>query len=150
VAACVAAGLFAAACSTTGVNHVVAPGENLYRIGKAYGVSYDELARVNGIKAPYRLEVGDEVYIPGADRQLPVGVITPSAVSAEPPPNATPLQARPAPTPPSDMRGARMSMPAARCPCTRRAPALQRFRRRYSVATSASAPTAFPGPSPVT
>ena len=30
--------------------HVVTPGETLFRIGKAYGVAYQELARINGIK----------------------------------------------------------------------------------------------------
>jgi murein DD-endopeptidase MepM/ murein hydrolase activator NlpD len=65
----------------------VGPGENLYRIGKAYGVSYEDLARLNRIEAPYTLEVGDELYIPEAERQLPVSIITPSAVSSEPPPH---------------------------------------------------------------
>jgi murein DD-endopeptidase MepM/ murein hydrolase activator NlpD len=80
--------LGSAACATSGVHHVVAPGENLYRIGKAYGVSHDELARINRLRAPFTLEVGDELYIPDADRQLPVSVITPKGVSAEPPPHA--------------------------------------------------------------
>jgi murein DD-endopeptidase MepM/ murein hydrolase activator NlpD len=106
-----AAAVFSSACATNGIHHVVAPGENLYRIGKAYGVPYDDLARVNRIKAPYRLEIGDELYIHGANRQLPVGIITPSAVSSEPPPNATlPPQARPTGSPSAayDPRGARL------------------------------------------
>jgi murein DD-endopeptidase MepM/ murein hydrolase activator NlpD len=80
--------MLASACATYGIDHVVRPGENLYRIGKAYGVGYDELARINRIRPPYRLEIGDQIYVPDADRQLPVTIITPRAVSSEPPPRA--------------------------------------------------------------
>src|SRR5262249_45735162 len=70
--------LSAAACAgPAGLRHRVAPGENLYRIGKAYGVSHQELARLNGIKDPDRIEVGQTIVIPHASRELPVGVITP-------------------------------------------------------------------------
>ena len=79
--------VLAGGCATSsGIHHVVRPGENLYRIGKAYGVSYQDLAKLNDIAAPYRLEIGDRLYVPEADRQLPVTLITPRAVSAAPPP----------------------------------------------------------------
>ncbi|HSV08916.1 MAG TPA: LysM peptidoglycan-binding domain-containing M23 family metallopeptidase [Candidatus Binatus sp.] len=68
-----------------GVRHRVAPGETLYRIGKAYGVPYDELARVNGIADPARIEVGRTIVIPHARAHLPVGVITPVSAEAERP-----------------------------------------------------------------
>ena len=67
--------------SPRGVYHVVRPGENLFRIGKAYDVSFEELARVNRIKDASQIRVGQRIFIPGAVRQLPVGIITP----AEPP-----------------------------------------------------------------
>jgi lipoprotein NlpD len=60
-----------------GLRHRVEYGENLYRLGKAYGVPYRELARVNGITNPDRIEVGEVIVIPHATRDLPVGVITP-------------------------------------------------------------------------
>ncbi|HLY38401.1 MAG TPA: M23 family metallopeptidase [Candidatus Binatia bacterium] len=67
-----------AACGgPAGVRHRVERGESLYRIGKAYGVSPETLARVNGIKDAGRIEVGQTIVIPNARRQLPVGVITP-------------------------------------------------------------------------
>ena len=69
-----------AACSS-GVYHTVQRGENLYRIGKAYGVEYPELASANGIRPPYTIHVGQRIYIPGADRTLPVRIITPAAVA---------------------------------------------------------------------
>jgi murein DD-endopeptidase MepM/ murein hydrolase activator NlpD len=67
-----------------GTYHVVTPGETLFRIGKAYGVTYQELARVNGIKDAAQIRVGQRIFIPGATRPLPVETITP----AEPVPAA--------------------------------------------------------------
>jgi lipoprotein NlpD len=67
-----------AACGgPAGLRHRVERGENLYRIGKAYGVHYRELARVNDIPNPDRIEVGQVIIIPHATRELPVRVITP-------------------------------------------------------------------------
>lgn len=81
--------LTGAGCSAAGIQHRVGRGENLYRIGKAYGVDYRELARVNGIRAPYRIEAGAKLFVPGATRRLPVTVITPrSTSSARPAPVA--------------------------------------------------------------
>jgi lipoprotein NlpD len=61
-----------------GIYHVVRPGENLFRIGKAYDTTSHELARVNGIRDPRQVTVGQKIFIPGATRQLPVEIITPS------------------------------------------------------------------------
>jgi len=71
-----------AGCATNGaqsrgVYHRVRSGENLYRIGKAYGVSVPQLSRANSIGDPRRLTVGQRLLIPGADRALPVRLITP-------------------------------------------------------------------------
>jgi murein DD-endopeptidase MepM/ murein hydrolase activator NlpD len=60
-----------------GIYHVVTPGETLFRIGKAYGLTHQELARVNGIKDPGQIRVGQRIFIPGAARALPVETITP-------------------------------------------------------------------------
>jgi murein DD-endopeptidase MepM/ murein hydrolase activator NlpD len=73
-----------------GVYHIVTPGETLYRIGKAYGVAYQELARVNGIKDAGQIHVGQRIFVPGATHPLPVETITPiepaPAVPASPEP----------------------------------------------------------------
>lgn len=71
-----------------GVYHVVRRGENLYRIGKAYGVSHAELARANGIENASRLEVGQRIFVPGGKRSLPVDVITPEHALIDPPPSS--------------------------------------------------------------
>jgi lipoprotein NlpD len=67
-----------------GTYHVVTPGETLFRIGKAYGLTYQELARANGIKDAAQIRVGQRIFIPGATHPLPVETITP----AEPAPAA--------------------------------------------------------------
>ena len=44
--------------------HVVATGETLYRVAKAYGVSPEALAAKNGIEDPRTLAVGQDLIIP--------------------------------------------------------------------------------------
>lgn len=73
-----------AACSHT-VYHRVRPGENAYRISKAYGISVRQLADANRLSDPSRIEVGQRLVIPGARRQVPVDVITPRTANSRPP-----------------------------------------------------------------
>ena len=61
-----------------GIYHVVRPGENLFRIGKAYDISHEELARVNRIKDAGQIRAGQRIFIPGSTRALPVEMITPA------------------------------------------------------------------------
>jgi murein DD-endopeptidase MepM/ murein hydrolase activator NlpD len=70
-------GCLVACGGPAGVRHRVARGENLYRIGKAYGVSPETLARLNGITDPTRIEVGQVIVVPHARHELPVAMITP-------------------------------------------------------------------------
>ena len=51
-----------------GQYHVVAAGENLFRIATTYGVDYRDLASENGIADPEHIEVGQRIFIPGATR----------------------------------------------------------------------------------
>ncbi len=44
--------------------HVVAAGENLYRIALQYGITWQELAQYNGIDNPNSLTAGQELRIP--------------------------------------------------------------------------------------
>ena len=75
------------ACSHTGY-YQVRRGDTLYRISQAYGVSVEQLAQINGLSDPSRLEVGQRLRIPGAGRELPVDVITPRATSDRPLPRS--------------------------------------------------------------
>ncbi|MFQ5352244.1 MAG: LysM peptidoglycan-binding domain-containing protein, partial [Candidatus Binatia bacterium] len=78
-----------AGCSS-GVMHTVRPGENLYRIGKAYGIPYMRLSEVNNVGPPYTINPGDRIFVPGATRTLPVGVITPRSVNPAQPLRTSP------------------------------------------------------------
>ncbi len=60
-----------------GLYHVVKKGENLYRIGKAYGIDHVALARANRVADARDLRIGRRLFIPGATRRLPVEIITP-------------------------------------------------------------------------
>jgi len=65
-----------------GIHHIVKPGENLFRIGKTYDVTVEELARLNGIRDPSQIRVGQRLLIPGAARQLPVEIIAPTETNS--------------------------------------------------------------------
>jgi len=49
---------------TEEIIHIVQAGENLYRIGLRYGISYQELGAYNGTPAPYYISTGQEIKIP--------------------------------------------------------------------------------------
>jgi len=49
-----------------GVYHRVKKGETLWRISRAYGVSYQEVAEVNNIRNPAKIRAGKRIFIPGA------------------------------------------------------------------------------------
>lgn len=68
-----------------GLRHRVQRGESLYRIGLAYGIAHDELARANDLRDPDRLEVGQVIVIPRARRPVPVAVVTPERARADRP-----------------------------------------------------------------
>lgn len=49
-----------------GVHHTVRRGESLWLIGRAYGVEVEQIAVLNGIDNPDRLQAGRRLFIPGA------------------------------------------------------------------------------------
>lgn len=87
-AGCAPRALLPARRPPEGIFHLVKSGENLFRIGKAYDVPYQELARLNGIADPHRIRSGQKIFVPGAQRQLPVEIITPAEVTLERPKTA--------------------------------------------------------------
>ena len=62
--------------------HTVAPGQNLYRISRAYQVDAGQLARINGIDDPTSLRVGQRLYIPGATQAV---IVSKNLANPEPP-----------------------------------------------------------------
>jgi len=63
------------ACATSGVNHVVQPGQTLYRISKTYGVSADKISAYNHIKDPTQIKAGESLWIPGVRHTRTVPVV---------------------------------------------------------------------------
>jgi LysM repeat protein len=59
------------ATTTTPTVHTVARGENLYRIGLQYGVSWVRIAQFNNITNPNRIIVGQQLRIPGPSDPIP-------------------------------------------------------------------------------
>lgn len=53
--------------------HVVQPGENLYRIGLLYGLSWVAIAEYNGITDPNAITVGQELRLPPSPTATPEG-----------------------------------------------------------------------------
>jgi murein DD-endopeptidase MepM/ murein hydrolase activator NlpD len=94
-----------------GVVHVVARGETVYRIARAYQIDPADLMETNGISDPRSLAVGTELFVPGAARVVEV---PPAPVPGDPAgagasahatanPTATASTAPPSPRPPSAM-----------------------------------------------
>lgn len=82
------------AAARAGIYHAVKKGENLYRIGKAYGIDHTTLARINRIANARDIRIGRQLFIPGATRTLPVQIITPIK---EPVPRSAAVRARKTP-----------------------------------------------------
>jgi murein DD-endopeptidase MepM/ murein hydrolase activator NlpD len=79
-----------------GVVHVVQRGETVYRIARTYGMDPADLVETNGIVDPTAIEIGTELFVPGASRILEV---PPPGSSPETPPSPIPSAAPPSPSP---------------------------------------------------
>ncbi len=66
--------------------HVVAPGENLYRIGLRYGQSVQAMAWANGLKSPYIVYTGQHLVIPNRQGTPAVQPVAPApSIPSSPP-----------------------------------------------------------------
>ncbi len=68
-----------------GTTHVVQKGETLYRIARTYGIDPRELMEANGISDPKSLDIGQELFVPGAGRALDVAPMPAGAAAAQDP-----------------------------------------------------------------
>lgn len=66
-----------------GVYHVAERHQTLYRICKTYGVDVKEVASLNGIMDPSKIQAGQRIFIPGAKKVLKVEIYI-DDVAAEP------------------------------------------------------------------
>ncbi len=57
-----------------GVFHRVKPGQTVWRIARAYGVSIDVIVAANGLADPTAIEEGSRLFIPGAVAEIDVPV----------------------------------------------------------------------------
>ncbi len=73
-----------AACSGRRVYHHVRAGETLYRIGLAYGVPYQEIARANRLRDPTRIRAGQRLLIPKANKAVRVAAVRPKKFAPAP------------------------------------------------------------------
>lgn len=62
-----------------GIYHIVGSGQTLYRISKTYGVGIKEIMRLNNIRDPNYLGVGDRLFIPRATAPVLVEPYRPQA-----------------------------------------------------------------------
>lgn len=68
-----------------GVYHTVKRGQTLYRIGRVYQVDVNQLARINRLTDRSQLEVGQRLFIPGANsiKYVPATVVARSKTSVK-------------------------------------------------------------------
>jgi len=79
--------------------HVVQAGDTLYSIAWRYGLSYRELASINGIRSPYTIYKGQRLHVkPGSQQQAAktVALQQPAPVKAAPAATAPATAAKPA------------------------------------------------------
>lgn len=69
---CVTAPYQPAVIPPPGIYHIVGSGQTLYRISKTYGVDIREIMRLNNIKDPDQIGVGDTLFIPRVKTQIAV------------------------------------------------------------------------------
>lgn len=75
--------------------HIVAPGETLYFIAWRFNMDYQELAQRNELSPPYRLKVGEKIYLRGV---APAG----TKAKVHPAPSVTkPAKVKPSKTKPA-------------------------------------------------
>ena len=91
-------------------SYVVRRGDNLYKISRRYGVTQEELVRLNGLRNRNQLSVGQRLIV-SADASPPAATVL---AAAEPPPaQAAPPAAPPAPAAPPIALVSAATRPAA-------------------------------------
>src|SRR5207237_8391048 len=74
-----------------GVFHEIRPGETLYRVARAYGVSVEDLRAENGISDPAQLATGSLLFVPRAERTVEIDAARSARANVEPrPPRRAP------------------------------------------------------------
>lgn len=66
-----------------GVYHSVNSHQTFWRICKTYGVDMERVARMNGIRDKNKIQVGQRIFIPGADKVLTVDIYVEDVTARE-------------------------------------------------------------------
>lgn len=122
-----------------GIFHAVKKGENLYRIGKAYGIDHKTLARINHIGNTRDIRIGRRLFIPGAHRLLPVQLITPIKKAAPAKATAPSTTRRAKPARPSSARAKTAPAKAPRAETARPTASRPKAQQRKPVAKTRAA-----------
>ncbi len=70
--------------SAGGTIAIVQPGETVYAISRKYGVRPNDIIALNGLNAPYLLEIGQQLRIPVAERRAEIPTPQPAPQTAQP------------------------------------------------------------------
>lgn len=121
--------------------YTVKPGDSLYLISFATGTDWRDIARLNGISAPYRIYPGQSLLVRG---RAPSSSAPPVAAVARPAPQSAPVSAipLPSPAPGASSSAARAPTVATRPPAQppRPAAAVPAPAPKSATATTAAAP----------
>lgn len=64
--------------------YIVRPGDGLYAIAWRYGLDYREIVRINHLKPPYQLEVGQKLYLVPPDAKSTQKVVAAKPIATTP------------------------------------------------------------------
>jgi murein DD-endopeptidase MepM/ murein hydrolase activator NlpD len=95
-----------------GVVHVVRRGETIWRIARAYGIDPGDLMETNGISDPRAVELGAELFVPGATRVVEVEPATTTPAAAPAATSTSTPTATSTPTPTASAIPTRAAAPA--------------------------------------
>jgi LysM repeat protein len=70
--------------------YIMQPGDTLEAVARRYGISVQELARLNGIVNPNRLVIGQVLAVPGPGNNIPGGTSAPTIIPTQPGANNPP------------------------------------------------------------
>jgi murein DD-endopeptidase MepM/ murein hydrolase activator NlpD len=113
---------------------VVKRGQTLYRISRTYGVSVEQLTKVNHLDDPEELAAGKKLWIPGASRVLDVPITGLGDNTPVKPPAERP---KPAPEP-KHAEPVRVAVPEKPAPAEKKAPPPAKVAAKESPAENGS------------
>lgn len=94
-------------------NHVVQPGDNLYRIALSYGITYPQLQRANCMGSSTTIYAGQRLWVPIVPTRTPGVTVIPEFPTTTPTATTAPSTDTPTPTTPPTATPTETSLPPA-------------------------------------